>query len=124
MYIVLCLRIEKNSVIDPLLVYPSFACLNKNHPKLLNIYFSNCISLYTGCFFMTRPGHFASHFITGATLTISFGRKVSENMQIAYSFFNVRDLLIRYFFNLLKILVVFSEGMNYVPLFHIPLNEL
>ena len=38
----------------------------------------------TGCFFISRPGYFASHFITGATLTISFGRIVPETMQIAY----------------------------------------
>ena len=48
---------------------------------------------------MTRTGYFASYSITGATLTISFGRIVSENMQIAHSCFQVCGLLIRYFFN-------------------------
>ena len=82
-----------------------------------------CILAYR-VFFISRPGYFASHFIAGATLTISFGRIVPENMQIAYSCFHVCDLLIRYFFNMLKILVGFLEGMNSVPLFHIPSDEL
>ena len=78
----------------------------------------------TGCFFKTRPGYFVSNFLTGATLTISFNRIVPEDMHIAYSCFHVCDLLIRYFFNMLKILVGFLEGMNSVPLFHIPSDEL
>ena len=73
---------------------------------------------------MTRTGYFASYSITGATLTILFGRIVPENMQIAYSCFQVCGLLIRYFFNMLKILMVFLEGMYSVPLFHIPSDEL
>ena len=73
---------------------------------------------------MTRTDYFASHSITGATLTISFDRIVPENMQIAYACFHVRGLLIRYFFNMLKILSVFLKGMKSVPLFHIPSDEL
>ena len=56
---------------------------------------------------MTRPGHFASHFITGATLTMSFGKNVPENMQIAYFWYSIHVLFLRHFFSRVKICLFF-----------------